>query len=502
MPAGGLRRVAIGGAAWQGGSYVVGKLLLLLTTVVLARILTPGDFGVVALALVFIGYADILTDFGVAEALVYFAEDERRDDVALTMSLVASAGLTLLGVLAAPVIGAFFHRPDAVTMIRVLSISLFLGGTAEVPEALLRKRIRFGRRIVANIARVVGQGLISIALAAAGFGAWSLVWGYLAGDLIWSGVAWALVDYRPRLGFWRMPQAIARPMIRYGVPVAANGLLLSFVFDVDYLIVGRRLGATQLGFYTLAFRIPDLAIVGVFVMLSMLTFPMFALVRSDPARLRRGYLTAVKVQTLYGLTAGALIAVTAPVAVVGVFGARWAPAVVPLEALALYGAFRSIGIGAVDVLKAIGRPGIAFALGVVRLVAVVPALLVAVGYGIDGVAWAQAIVALMLSIGMQALALRLLGSGARDAASALAPSIAVAAGAAGVAVLVRAFAPGPPLAVLALAGAAGLLAAVVIAAALEREVIRSVLGSVRARGGAGAATEDAPVTPGAEPARG
>ena len=165
----------------------------------------------------------------------------------------------------------------------------------------------------------------------------------------------------------------ARPLLAFGLPAAGNVLLLSVVFDLDYLIVGRRLGAAALGWYTLAFRIPELAIINVFYVLSSVAYPVFALAKEDAGRLRRGYLTSIRLQTAYGLGAGVALAVVAPMAVHAVFGPRWAPSVVPLEALALYAAFRSLGIGSVDVYKATGRPRLALWTSVVRLAAVAPA---------------------------------------------------------------------------------------------------------------------------------
>jgi lipopolysaccharide exporter len=475
---GGLRRAAVGGVAWQGLSYFMGKGLVLVSTVILARILTPNDFGTVALALVFVTFADIITDLGVAEALVYLPADPRRNDAALTFSLLWSAALVGAAMLAAPLVAGFFHRPDITTMFRVLSVSLFFGGTAEVPDAILRKELRFRDRLVADLCRSAGQGILSVVLAVAGLGAWAIVYGYLVSDLIWSAVAWSRIDYRPSRRFWRLGKDVARPLLAYGIPAAGNALLVTLVFDIDYLIVGRMLGARALGYYSLGFRIPQMVIINMFFVLSAVAFPMFSRARGDPERLKRGYLTSVRLQTAYGVGAGVGLAMLAPMLVHVVLGPRWSPVIVPLEALALYAAFRSLGSGAVDVYKGMGRPGLAVRLALLRLLVLAPALVVATRFGVNGVSWTQAGLAFLFAILMQTVATRVIGVPVKSLAEAMTPAFALGVGAAIGAGAVRLGLPGPEplrLAAAIVAGAAGGLAAMHLADRGFARELRSLL---------------------------
>lgn len=475
----GLGRAAVGGVAWQGLSYLGGKILVLGTTVILARLLVPGDFGLVGLALVFVAYAETLTDLGVAQALIYLPEGREANDTALTVTLIFSSILVGAAMLAAPAVAGFFRRPDVTDLFRVLSLSLLIGGAGQVPDALLRKSLLFRRRLIADLARSAGQGIVAITLASAGAGPWSIVYGYLAGGVLWTGIAWALVPYRPGRSFWRVRWSRARPLLSYGIAVAGNALLLSLVFDIDYLIVGRRLGATPLGHYTLGFRIPEMVIINVFYVLSMVAFPLFSRARQDMERLRRGYLATIRLQTVYGVWVGVGMAVVAPMLVHVVFGPKWEASIVPLQALALYAAFRSLGVGAVDVFKAIGRPSLAVTLSFVRLAVLVPALLFAVRYGIDGVSWAQAVVALLLAVLMQATALRVLGVPAKAVGAALYPALAAGVGAAIGAGAVRLWMPGAEPARLALAVVAGGVAGLAALRASDPRFLKDLRGLLR-----------------------
>ena len=476
-----LGRAAVGGVAWQGASYLLGKVSVLVTTIMLARILTPRDFGIVALALVFIAYADVVTDLGVAQALVFLPADRRNNDAALTISLLVSMGLVALAMPIAPLAARFFGRPDVTTLFRVMSLSLLLGAVGQVPDALLRRDLRFRRRFVPTLARSIGQGVVSIGLALAGLGPWSIVIGYLAGDAIYSGAAWILVGYRPGPRFWRASALVLRPLLGYGVPAAAHALLVSLIFDVDYLIVGKLLGPVQLGYYTIGFRIPELVIINVFYVLSAVAFPVFSRTRHEPQRLRRAYLVSLRLQTTYGVGAGVAMAMIAPMLVHALLGARWAASIVPLEALALYAAFRSVGNSATDLYKGIGRPGLAMWLSLVRLVAVVPALWFAARFSIEWVSWTQALLALVLALLMQGVATRLLGIRWTVFARAMMPAVSVGFGAAVGAGLVRALVPGSELLRLILAVGAGAAGALAMVWWIDRSFVRETLGLVRRR---------------------
>ncbi len=462
----GLARAAVGGIAWQGISFVAGKALVLVATAILAHLLSPTAFGVVALALVFITFADVVTDLGLAQALVFFPLDRRRNDAALLVSLAVSGAFVVVAMLTAPLVASFFGHPELTGMFRVLSLSLMVRASGQVPDALLRKSLHFRPRTIAELGRAVVQGALSVMLAVVGYGPWAIIDGYLAGCVVWSLLLWAAVPYRPGRAFWRVRGAGLRPLLQFGVPAAGTALLLCLVFNLDYLIVGRLLGAKALAYYTLGFRLPELVIISVFNVISVVAFPLFSRVREDEQRLHDGYLFGLRVQAIYGAAAGVGLAMAAPMIVHVVFGPTWEPAIVPLEALALYAAFRSLGLGPHEAFRGIGRPDLLVRLSLLRLAVVAPALLIGARFGIDGVSWAQAAAALPLALVMQVVASRVLGIPLRQIIRALQPAVAVAFGVALAMAPVRFLMIGPEpvrLAFAIVAGAAGALLAVALA---------------------------------------
>ncbi|MBT2533497.1 lipopolysaccharide biosynthesis protein [Arthrobacter sp. ISL-48] len=421
--AGELARTGVRGAAWQGLAFASGKLIVLATTIVLARLLSPQEYGLVALALVLMAYAETIADAGVAQALVYLPRTGIIARSALLISVLLGLALASAAVLAAPLIAGLFDLPDVAPLVQVLGLSVLATSCGAVPEALLRRDLLFKQLTAAPIIRATTMGTVTLLLAFGGHGAWSLAVGTAAGSVAYAATCWFLVRERAPWQIWRVGKDALRDNMKYGAPVAGSSLLARLIFDVDYLIIGLLLGAQALGFYTLAFRLPETLILNIFFVLSTVLFPLYAQVRSDPERLRDGYLKSVQIQSLYGVTAGVGLAVLAPILIPLLFGEKWADAVLPLVFLALYAAARSLGAGANDVYKALGRPGLSIGISVVRLVILVPALLFATQWGIIGVACAQLVVAVLFACGMQAVAARVIRIRSRRLWRAVVPGL-------------------------------------------------------------------------------
>jgi lipopolysaccharide exporter len=158
------------------------------------------------------------------------------------------------------------------------------------------------------------------------------------------------------------------------------------------------------------------------------TFPMYSLLQHDQERLQRGYLTSARVQSAFGMAVGVGLAVIAPILVPVLFGDRWSLSIVPLQALALYAAFRALGTGITELSNGIGRPGVNVALSLVFLATLAPTLWLSTRYGISVVSWAHAAVALVMALLKQGVAFRLLRLPLRRFAEILAPTLAVGLG--------------------------------------------------------------------------
>jgi PST family polysaccharide transporter len=475
---GGLARLASRGALWQSVSFIGGKVLLLAATVVLARVLTPEEFGLVSLALVVIGFIDVIADLGVSQALIYLDASRHRTNVALVTTVTLGLGVACALALAAPAVGRQLSQPDTVPLLRLLAVSLFAGSLGVVPDTLLRKSLNFRRRVPVQLSLSATRGVLAIVLALTGFGVWALAIAQVVAQCVSTATAWSLVDYRPGRDMWRVNRQTLSELLRFGLPTAVNGLLSNLVLNVDYVIVGRVLGATQLGLYTLAFKVPEMLIVAVFQIVSTVTFPAYSQVRKQLERVRQAYLRVVRLQSSYGLLMGGLLAVLAPLLVTEVFGARWEASVRAMQALAVYASLRSLGMGVTDLLKGIGRPNLAMLTTFARFLVVSISLWSVASMGITAVALTQAATALVLMVLVQVVAARSLGLRGRDLALSYLPG--TLAGVVGVTVsqAIVSLSSAGELATLILAGSFGIMSGAAAAAGVSagwRRDVRSVL---------------------------
>jgi O-antigen/teichoic acid export membrane protein len=200
-----LHKSALSGSLLNYLAFVLSKGTTFVCTVILTRLLSPDDFGLMTLGL-FIIYLETLSDFGVGAAIIYRQQDgqeieDRTSSIAFIFNVLWGFLLAALAYFCAPEIALFFHEPRVLPIIQVLAASFVLTSLGNIHEARLRKALQFRRRFIAEIAKSLAKGGISIGLALNGFGVWSLVWGQLGGSAIATTSYWMLSRWRPKWTF-------------------------------------------------------------------------------------------------------------------------------------------------------------------------------------------------------------------------------------------------------------------------------------------------------------
>jgi PST family polysaccharide transporter len=401
-----LAKAAVKGASWTYVAYYSGKLVVFLTTIFLARLLTKTDFGIVGYVVTVIGFLDVVKDLGVSASLIYYNED-RVVPTAFWLSMITNVSFFILAWVGAPLVGDFFHDDRVIWVTRVMAFNFPLGAFGATHEALLIRKLAFSRKFIPDFSRAISKGLISIPLAYAGFGPWSIILGQVGGTFISTIILWRLVDWRPSFSF--SPE-IAKSLLSFGVPLVGMNIISVFVLNVDYLLVGRYLGAEALGVYTLAFRVPEMTVLQLCNIVAQVIFPVFATIRHDSEALGRGFLKTARYVALITVPAGVGMALLAEPIVLVFLGEKWIEVVPVMRAIALYSAFISLGYNAGDVYKAQGKPGILTVLSLIQVTMLVPALYwaVTVQKSVVAVGWVQATLALVGSAIYLTVAIRLL----------------------------------------------------------------------------------------------
>jgi PST family polysaccharide transporter len=383
-----LMSATIQSTFWIYAATYSGKTLVFLSTVILARLLTEADFGLAGYALLVIGFLDVLHDLGVGKALIYYEDTPRTRDTAFWISLVVGAGLFLIVWAGAPLVGAYFNDMRSVPMVRAMALTFPLTAISNVHNALLSKNLDFKRKFVPDLVRSTSKGFVSIALAFMGYGAWSLVWGQVVGTAISIFAYFLVLPWKPS---FRFDKSMFRPLMDFGLNVVAvDGLGVIFT-NVDYLLVGRYLGAASLGVYSIAFRVPELLVKTLVNNVSTVLFPAFSKIREDTETLKSTFLIAMRAVTMATVpVAMGLAAVSRPLTLV-LFTEKWAEAIPVMAAISIYTMIRSWTFNIGAVYRAQGRPEILTKLTTVKLVVLIPSLwwAVAVAGSINAVGWVQ-----------------------------------------------------------------------------------------------------------------
>ena len=337
----GLINRAARAVRWRFAGSVFGALSRLAVGVLLARLLTPADFGLMALAGVVMGFTRLVGDFGIGSAVVQRAGlSDRHVRTAFTFSVLFGVVKAAAMIALAP-LGALVVRDPRVTpILRGLAVTFAIGGSSVAAEALLRRQLDFKRRFfIDTTSFIVGYGGVAAALALTGYGVWSLVWGSLVEALLSSGALLAVVRHsvRPSLGRRELTDlfhfGLGSTLINCTNYLARNG---------DNFVVGRWMGAVSLGFYNRAYNLMSIPHTYAASVMSSVLFPVFAQEQGNQARVRRAFLLLTGLTAMVAGPAMATIAIVAPYLVVSVYGARWAGVVVPLQMLCLVGYFRAL----------------------------------------------------------------------------------------------------------------------------------------------------------------
>ena len=415
-------RTTIHGTAWRYLAFVSGKLLVFISTVVLARLLTPDDFGLVGYAVTAIAFLDVINDLGVGPALIYHTEDERTSTTAFWLGLLFGISILCIGWVLAPYAGLYFRDERVVAVTRALCFTFPINSLGGIQASVLYKKLAFGRMLIPDLVTAITKGAVSIGLAVSGFGAWSLIWGQIAGSLVSSVVYWLITPWHPSIAF---DTKVAHTLIAYGLNIVWVDLISEVLLNLDYLLVGRYLGSVALGLYTLAFRMPDLLILQFARVLGNVVFPVFTHMREVPGNVARAFSQVLRYVSLVTIPLGIGLALVAQPLVLSLFTEKWVGSIPVIQGIAVYAMLLSLVYNAGDAYKAEGRPQVIVWLSLVRLAFLFPALWWAVTgtASIVIVGWMQALVALLGAILELYIASRLLHLRLGTIVNALRPAI-------------------------------------------------------------------------------
>lgn len=366
IPTGSVFERSAKSGVWVTAIKVSSRLLQILLLIILARLLSPRDFGLMGIALLTLGATQQFTKIGLNTALIQQQQDNIDGYLNTTWVLETGRGLLIFLVLfvSAPYIAAFFNEPGATPLIRVIGLSPLFYGIRNPGAVYFKKDLEFHREFLYRTSGGVAQFVVGAGYALLWPTVWALVFAFVAADVVRSIVSYRLHGYRPWPAFDR---AAAAELIDYGKWITGSSIIYYLYSQGDDAFVGWYISATALGFYQYAYRIADIPSTEVSEVVASVTFPAYSKLQQDPEKLKVALLGATRMTTFVTFPMAFGIALIAPSFVPVVLGPDWIPMIRVLQLLALYGLLHSMTRNFGAVWKAIGRPDLITKLGLLRV---------------------------------------------------------------------------------------------------------------------------------------
>jgi O-antigen/teichoic acid export membrane protein len=351
-----LKHRTIHGAFWAAISLLGVRLLDPLTALILAGLLAPSDFGLIAVAQLVVTTAQTFRDLGLAQALIYRTDKVEKTASTAFFLVVGWGGLLWLLVSAAATpVALFFNEPDAQPVIQALAFTLLISSFSIVPGTLLEKELEFKKKLLPEILPIGVYVFTAIGLATAGLGVWSIVWGRIGQVALTAVLMWRASGWRLEFSFDRR---IAVEILDYGKHILAGSFLTMVFLYIDNAYVGKLLGIAALGFYKFAFDLANLPTQFITPIVNKVTFPSYVKLQNDRTYLSSVYLRSLRLVSMLTFPATLGLAMVSPDLLRVLYADKWSNSMLPLQILSLYALFRSIGALPGNVFLTIGKQAI------------------------------------------------------------------------------------------------------------------------------------------------
>lgn len=379
-----IKEKTISGVRWTGLSHGVQTGFTFLITIILARLLEPEDFGLIAIASTFMVFIGFLNEFGIGSSIVQKEVLGQKEISSIFwFNLLVGILTTGITILIAPFIAVFFKEPRLGPILMILSSAFFLSSLCIVQQSLLSKSLEFKFLYLVRISCSIISGLLAIILAYNGFGVWSLVCQVVAENFFTAILLWLPGRWYP-LRHFRWSEV--RMMMNFSLNYLGFNIVNSFSERAPHLLIGKFLGSEALGFYALALRLVAHPLETVSYITGNVLFPVFSKIQKDNIRIGDLYLQAMKHTgfLVFPVMIGLLI--TAPELIQVVFGEKWKDTIFVLQVLSVAGFIQAISTNNSVLYLSKGRTDVQLKMSLLSLFIIAVALYIGTRWGINGVA--------------------------------------------------------------------------------------------------------------------
>ncbi len=388
-----LRHKTVAGLSWAFGQQFSVQIINFLISIVLARILSPAEFGLIGMLSIFIALGNILMDSGLSSSLIRTQNPDERDySTVFFINVVAGLFIYVILFFTAPLIASFFNQPLLSNIIRVFCLTFILRSFAAVQNTRLTKLMQFKTQMYIQIPSVIIAGLVGVFLAYKNYGVWSLVWMNVIQAFLYSVQHWFYTDWKPKFIF---DKEKLRSHFNFGYKLTLSGLLDTVYQNLYTILIAKYFSATQLGFYNRAHSLRQLPVQNISEALNKVTYPMFAAIQDDHVKLKNAY-TKLMLQVMFWLTPIMLIMVLLASPIINfLFTAKWLPAVPYFQILSVSGILYPLQAYNLNILNVKGRSDLFFKLELYKKGFLTIGIFFALQYGIYGLLYFQLIASII-----------------------------------------------------------------------------------------------------------
>lgn len=384
-----LKTQAVSATIWSAIDIFGRQTVSFGLSIILARLLTPADYGTVGLLTIFIAIASVFINSGFSSALIQRQDISEVDlSSVFYFNIVVAIILSCMLSLFAPLIASFYKMPILIPLTRLMAVSLFVGAFGSVQATLLSKQLNFRRQCLISFASMIISGSVAVYMALHKYGVWSLAVSSFTGIFINTILLWIFSPWRPRL---ILSIAAIRSLFRYSSFLLISGLLDTVFTKLNTLIIGKFYSVNDLGFYSRADgtqQLPANLLSGV---ISRVAFPIFAAAQQNKELLQAGLKKAIVMTMMLNIPIMIGISVSARPLVLVLFGNQWLSCVPYLQILCLGGILWPLHVINLNILTAQGHSNLFFRLEVIKKVVGIVILGIACFFGIIAIAWSTVI---------------------------------------------------------------------------------------------------------------
>ncbi len=370
----GLKYQAVTGVKWNCVSLGVNTVLQFITLTVLVRLLSPSDFGLIGMIMVVIGFAQLFSDMGISNAIIY-RQDATKPELSSLYWLNVMAGISVFLIVCgiAPLVSRFYNEPRLGNLIYFSALIFLLTPFGQQFQILLQKDLKFERLAKIEIITVFANSATSIILAILGMGVISLIWGQLASTFL-RVLLLVVLSWKKWHPHFHFATKDVKRYLNFGLYQMGEKAINYFNSNFDYLLIGSLLGAESLGYYTLAYQLIIKPVSTINSVISRVAFPVFSRIQHDNQKLKMAFLKILRILSIINYPIYAGVTVVAPIAIPLLLGEKWLPSIILIQILSIVGMFRSTGNPVGSLILSKGRADLGFKWNLAITITQIPVL--------------------------------------------------------------------------------------------------------------------------------